>query len=139
MGGTGGMRFVAAGVAGLVAVLYLLIGVQVITVMEGQAEAGTAPVLIAGVLFAVLAVLLAVSGARWVLFAGTALQVLVLVMYLVVAAERVPAFEAWGLGVKALQVSLLAAFVVMLRRHTRQAHDRMRAPAAAWLRARVWP
>jgi hypothetical protein len=129
MGGTGVTRFVAAGAAGLVAVLYLLIGFDVITVVQDQAEAGAAPVLIAGVLFAALAVLLAVTASRRVLVAGAVLQVVVLVMYLVVATERVPAFEAWGLAIKALQVGLLAGFVAMLVRRRRSQHRRAGAPA----------
>jgi hypothetical protein len=127
--GSGRMRPVAAGVAGLVAVLYLLIGVEVITVVEDQGEAGAAPVLIAGVLFAALAVLLLVTGARRVLLAGAVLQVLVLVMYVVVSSERVPPFEGWGLGIKALQVGLLAGLVTMLVRQSRRPRSRASAPA----------
>jgi hypothetical protein len=119
MGGAERMRFVAAGVAGLVAVLYLLIGFGVITVVQDQAEAGAAPVVVAGVLFAALAVLLLITSSRQVFIAGAVLQVVVLVMYLVVSAERVPAFEAWGLGIKALQAGLLAAFVTMRLRRPR--------------------
>jgi hypothetical protein len=129
MSGTGAMRLVAAGVAGLVAVLYLLIGFDVITVVQDQAEAGAAPVVIAGLLFAALAVLLVVTASSGVLVAGAVLQVVVLVMYLVVSAERVPAFEAWGLGIKALQTGLLAAFVVMLVRQPRRLGGRAGAPA----------
>lgn len=56
--------------------------------------------------------------------AGAVLQVVVLVMYLVVSAERVPAFEVWGLGIKALQAGLLAAFVAMLLRLPRTPRSR---------------
>jgi hypothetical protein len=129
MGGTGAMRFVVAGVAGLVAVLYLLIGFDVITVIQDQTEAGAAPVLIAGVLFTALAAALLLTASRGVLVAGAALQVVVLVMYLVVSAERVPAFEAWGLTIKALQAGLFVAFVVMLVRQPRRAVSRAGAPA----------
>ena len=60
-----------------------------------------------------LAVVLAVSSARWVLAAGAALQILVLVGYVVVASERTPAYEAWGITSKVLQVLLLAALVYL--------------------------
>ena len=119
MGGRDRLRFVAAGIAGLVAGLYLLIGLDVITVVQGQPEAGAAPVLIAGVLFAALAVLLLATASRPVLIAGAVLQVVVLVMYLVASSDRIPAFEAWGVTVKALQVGLLAIFVAMLLRQRR--------------------
>jgi hypothetical protein len=129
MGGAGAVRFVAAGVAGLVAVLYLLIGFDVITVVQDQAEAGAAPVVIAGVLFAALAAALLVTASRGVFVAGAVLQIVVLAMYLVVSAERVPAFEGWGLAIKALQAGLLAAFIVMLVRLPRRAASRAGAPA----------
>jgi hypothetical protein len=127
MGGTGGMRFVAAGVAGVVAVLYLLIGFDVITVVEDQAAVGAAPVFMAGVLFAALAVLVLVTPSRPVLVAGAALQVVVLVMYLVVSSERIPAFEAWGVGLKALQAGLLVALVSMLVRQSPSLRSNVRA------------
>jgi hypothetical protein len=101
----------------------------VITVVQDQAEAGAAPVVVAGVLFAALAVLLLITASRRVFIAGAVLQVVVLVMYLVVSAERVPAFEAWGLGIKALQVGLLAAFVAMLVRQPRTLRSRARTAA----------
>ena len=129
MGSTVAVRLVVAGVAGLVAVLYLLIGFDVITVVQDQAEAGAAPVLIAGVLFAALAAALLITASRGVFVAGAVLQVVVLVMYLVVAAERVPAFEAWGLAIKTLQAGLLAAFVAMLVRQPRRVASRTGAPA----------
>ena len=129
MDGTGGLRYLAAGVAVVVALLYLLIGFDVITVVEDQATAGAAPVLIAGLLFAVLAVLLLAWPKRRVLVAGAALQVLVLVRYLAVSGERSPAFEAWGIGLKVLQAGLLVAFVSLLVRHPRRARTATRAPA----------
>jgi hypothetical protein len=129
MGGAERMRVGAAGVAGLVAVLYLLIGFGVITVVQNQAEVGAAPVVVAGVLFAALAVLLLMTASRRVLIAGAVLQLVVLVMYLVVSAGRVPAFEIWGLGIKGLQVGLLAAFVAMLIRQPRSLRSRARTTA----------
>jgi hypothetical protein len=129
MGGAERMRVGAAGVVALVAVLYLLIGFGVITVVQDQAEVGAAPVVVAGVLFAALAVLLLMTASRRVLIAGAVLQLVVLVMYLVVSAGRVPAFEIWGLGIKALQVGLLAAFVAMLIRQPRSLRSRARTTA----------
>jgi hypothetical protein len=40
--------------------------------------------------------------------AGATLQVLVIAEYLAIAAERTPPFEARGVGMKVLQVGLLA-------------------------------
>jgi hypothetical protein len=128
MGGTGGIRFLAAGVASVVALLYLLIGFDVITVVEDQATAGAAPVFIAGLVFAALAVLL-VTASRPVLVGGAVLQVVVLVMYVVVSSERIPAFEAWGLGLKALQVVLLVALTSMLVRQSHRVRSGAGTPA----------
>jgi hypothetical protein len=62
--GVGPLRYTTAGVVGVIAVLYLLIGADAITVVEDQAASDPAPVFIAGGLFAVLAVLLLVTTAR---------------------------------------------------------------------------
>ena len=76
---------------------------------------------VAAALFALLAVLLATVPRRPVFLAGAALQLLVIVGYLVIAAERSPAFEAWGVSLKVLQVAVLAALVALAVRGTRAA------------------
>lgn len=124
----GRLRYATAGVAGMLAVLYLLIGVGVITVVEDQAASDPAPPFIAGGLFAVLAVLLLITAGRGVLIAGVLLQVVVLGMYVVIASERTPAYEAWGLGMKAVQVGLLAALLTMLVRRSRSAQGGIASP-----------
>lgn len=70
--------------------------------------------MIAVVLFATLSVLLMAAPTRAVWISGAALQVVVLVMYVVVSAERVPAFEEWGITLKVLQAGLLVALVWLL-------------------------
>jgi hypothetical protein len=122
--GVGPLRYTTAGVAGVIAVLYLLIGAEAITVVEDQAASDPAPVFIAGGLFAVLAVLLLVTTARVTLVAGVLLQVVVLGMYVVVAGGRTPAYEAWGLGMKAAQFGLLIALLTMLVRRARSPQER---------------
>jgi hypothetical protein len=106
------VRYAAAVGSALAALLYLLIAFSVITVVEDQPGFGP-PMLIAGVLFAGLAALLVLSARRIVFVPGAGLQVLVLLGYLAISAERTPAFEAWGITTKALQVLLLAAFVYL--------------------------
>ena len=107
------VRFLAAAGAALVALLYLLIARNVITVIENQAAADAAPLYIAAALFALLSVLLLARPSRSVFVAGAGLQLLVIVGYLLIAAERTPAFEAWGLGIKALQVGMLFGLVAL--------------------------
>ncbi len=54
---------------------------------------------------------------RSIWFGGAALQVMVIVMYIVVAADRTRGFEARALSLKVLQTVLLAAFAwLSLRR-----------------------
>lgn len=126
--GDGSLRYATAGVVGVVAVLYLLIGVEAITVVEDQAASDPAPPFIAGGLFAVLAVLLLVTTSRVVLVAGVLLQLIVLGMYVVVAGGRTPAYEAWGLGMKAVQFGLLVALLTMLVRRSQSAQERPVSP-----------
>jgi hypothetical protein len=94
--GVGPQRYTTAGVVGVIAVLYLLIGADAITVVEDQAASDPAPVFIAGGLFVVLAVLLWVTTARVILVSGVLLQVVVLGMYVVVAGERTPRLRGLG-------------------------------------------
>jgi hypothetical protein len=126
--GDGPLRNATAGVVGVVAVLYLLIGVEAITVVEDQAASDPAPPFIAGGLFAVLAVLLLVTTSRVVLVAGALLQLVVLGMYAVVAGGRTPAYEAWGLGMKAAQFGLLVVLLIMLVRRSRSPQERPGSP-----------
>jgi hypothetical protein len=56
------------------------------------------------------------------------LQVVVLGMYVVVAGERTPAYEAWGLGMKAAQFGFLIALLTMLVRRSRSGQERPVSP-----------
>jgi hypothetical protein len=83
---------------------------------------------IAAAAFALLTVLLALTPSRPVLLAGAGLQVLVIAGYVAIAAERTPAFEAWGLSLKALQVALLIALVSLAFQPTSRQAARTAAP-----------
>lgn len=101
------LRYTAAGIAAVVAVLYFLIALGTIVVLTDQAQSGGAAIpAAAGVAFAVLAVLLALSGRRAVLFTGVALAIFTIVGYFAVAPNRTPQFETWGIVIKALQAFL---------------------------------
>lgn len=106
---------VASGTAG-VALLYLIVGLEFVEV-DGIAdvEPGPAvPLVIAGALFAALAVTLVVLPRPIVFAAGAALQVLVLVLYVAVAPNRDPAFEPWGMAIEALELLLLIGYLRLL-------------------------
>jgi hypothetical protein len=106
------IRFAAAAVAAAVAVAYLLIGTSVIAVVDGQTGL-VPPILIAAGLFAAIAIAAVVRPSRPLWIAGGALQVLVVLGYIAISPERTPAFEAWGVGVKVLQILLLAGFLTL--------------------------
>lgn len=111
---TARLRCVAAGLAALIAVFYGLIWAGVLSVVT-EAESGELGILgFAGLVFLGLAVLLW----RWrhrVVWVGAALlQVLVIWMYVVVGAERDPAFEVWGISIRVAQVTLLGVLVTLV-------------------------
>jgi hypothetical protein len=120
------VRYLAAIASAATAALYFGIGAGILTVVEASPDApdlfefGVA----AGGAFVVGAVLLLAFDRRvlWVL--GAALQVGVIVMYVVVASERTPPFEAWGLLIKLLQVVVLIALAYLV------VHPRLAKPAA---------
>ncbi len=120
---TATLRRTAAGIAALIALLYGLIWAGVLTVGT-DAEAGELGILgVAGVVFLVLAALLWRYANR-VLWVGTAvLQALMIWMYVVVGAERDPAFEVWGISIRVAQVALIGVLVALLVRSTRHRRD----------------
>jgi len=107
------IRYVAAGLAAAMAVIYFLIGLGVLKVVDGQA--GDPSMLTfgasAGAMFGLGAILLAELDRRWLWIAGAVLQVLVFAAYIGVAADRSPAFETWGIVLRIIQVPLFAALV----------------------------
>jgi hypothetical protein len=119
------LQKVAALGAVAIAGLYAVTGTGLVAVSENQPPGAVPPLLIAAVLFLVLAVLLVRKQRRWVWVAGAGLQALLIVLYLVVAADRVPAFEAWGVTVKLLQVGMLGALVGLAVQQRRTSSRRL--------------
>ena len=108
------MRFVTAVVSLATAMLYLLIGVGVLTVVD--TSAGAAPSLLefgllAGSAYLLGAGLLIAFDRRSLWLLGAVLQVGVIVMYVLVSSQRTPPFELWGLTIKVLQAVILAALL----------------------------
>ena len=100
------IRHTAAVIAGVVALIYLLIGLQVVTVIDVPSDQ-PAFALPAAVVFGALAVLLAISDRRVVWIASAIFVALVVAMYFGVAAQRVPQFETWGILLRVLQLPLV--------------------------------
>ena len=111
------VRYIAAAISGAAAMVYVLIAANVVTVTEEQAAEAPVPPLVAAVLLAVVAGLLVRSDRRGVLIGAISVQAFLIVFYFVVAIERVPAFEAWGIGLKLAQgvVIVLLTWLLMTR------------------------
>jgi hypothetical protein len=110
------IRHVAAAISGLTALLYLLIGLEVLQVVEATTEEAPGMLefgVMAGTAFLFGAVLLVATDRRILWALGALFQIGVIVMYVVVGPQRSPSFEVWGLTIKALQLVLLAALVYL--------------------------
>ncbi|HEU5204125.1 MAG TPA: hypothetical protein VFU17_07505 [Candidatus Limnocylindrales bacterium] len=101
------VRHTAALLAGAVALIYLLIGLQVMTVIDNPGDQA-AFALPAAVVFGGLAGLLAVTDRRVVWGAAAVFVGLVILMYFGVAPRRSPQYETWGIALRLLQVPLVA-------------------------------
>jgi hypothetical protein len=114
----------------MTAVAYLVVGLEWVAV-DGIAdvEPGPAvPLVIAGVVFAGLAVLLARHPGTFVYLAGALLCVVVLVMYVVVAPTREPSYEPLGIAIKAVEAVLLGALGYLLVGPDRRARQSRHVP-----------
>lgn len=106
------LRRLAIATSALTAVLYLLVGFELLYVGESTsgADAGLLGfgLMTAGT-FAVATVLLAVLPHRWVWIVVAVLNALVIVGYFALAGARTPPFEWSGLLIKAVQLVTLLA------------------------------
>jgi hypothetical protein len=109
------VRYIAAALAAAAAVLYFLIGIGVLRVVDASSatpdlfEFGA----MTGGAFAIGALLLAITDRRLLWYMGALVQMVVLVGYMFAADMRTPAFEFWGLALKAIQLVLLVALVYL--------------------------
>lgn len=121
------VRGIAIGASAVAAVVYLLIGLRVLDIGESTAT-GTAPDLFAfgammSAVSATIALLLALARSR-ILWASVAvIQVLVLVGYVAMSNLREPAFDLWGMLIKACQLIVLAAMAYLLLHHETEPAD----------------
>jgi hypothetical protein len=127
------IRYAAAGIATLMALIYFMIGLEVVQVVVEQPAgsdifgfgAG------AGALFLGTAAVIVLVDRRVVWAIAVILQILIAVIYFAVAPTRDPNFEVWGITLRVLQLGLFAALVYLaLHRpvETREAHARIRPP-----------
>jgi hypothetical protein len=115
------VRYTAAALAGITAVLYGMIATSAISVIDASAVADArhdqmafaTPAAIAYAFGAVL-LLMHQFDRRILWLLGALFQVGVIAMYLSVAPGREPSFEPWGIAIKVVQILLLAALVMLV-------------------------
>lgn len=122
------VRYFAAAMAAIASVIYLLIGLRVVTVLdkpEDQVGFGLA----AGIAFAIGALMILVVDNRGLWAAGAIAQALIIFMYFSLAAERTPQFEAWGIFIRVAQFLLLGALGYLAISHRAEGRHRAGPPA----------
>jgi hypothetical protein len=107
------LQLVAVACSAAIALLYL--GLFTGLLALPGAETGDLGILgVAGGVFAVLAGLLWWLHSRLLWAIGAVMQALLGWMYVAIAPERDPAFEVWGLTIRAISLVLFAALVALL-------------------------
>lgn len=107
------MRRVAAGLCVVMAAVYLTIAAGGTSIEPSEEMSLAAFGIVSASIFLVGAGLLVALDRRPVWAAGAVLQLMIAAMYLAVSTERTPAFEAWGLGLRVLQVPLFVLLVLL--------------------------
>ena len=124
------LRVVTAGLATAAAVVYLLIGFEVLQVVEvGPSD----PSLLwfglpaaAAFLFGAVVILASDRMLLWV--AGAFFQVFAIFAYVGVAEGRTPSFEFWGIALRVVQGLILVSLVVLISRYPQPERVRRTAP-----------
>jgi hypothetical protein len=121
------VRLVGAAAAAIMALVYFGIGAGALQVVDPPAAEGEMLFFgaTAGAAFLLGAVLLTTLDRPILWVMGALFQVIVAVMYVVVAQQRTPPFEVWGITLRLLQVPLFAVLVYLA----------VRSPAAGSARA----
>jgi hypothetical protein len=104
------IRIFAGALSGLTAVIYFLIGFNVVSVVENADQLFG---IFAGVAYAFGAWLLLAYDRRTLWILGAILQVFVIFTYFDLASQRTPAFEAWGILLRIAQAIILIALVYL--------------------------
>jgi hypothetical protein len=108
------IRYIAAGLSALTAVIYLMIGFNMVTVLDTPTDQVFGfPAAIAYVLGAVLLVWL---DRRIVWILGAAFQVFVIYMYFSLAGQRSPDYEFWGVLLRVPQMIVLVTLAYLAAR-----------------------
>jgi hypothetical protein len=114
------VRYFGAVMAASASLIYLLIGLRVVSVIQNPEEqVGFGFSAAVGFAIAALLMLSVDQRALWV--AGATLQALIIFMYFSLAGERIPDFEVWGILLRVVQIPLLLAVTYLAIRPRGQA------------------
>jgi hypothetical protein len=133
LAGGGPLGWVTAAVALAAALVYLLIGLEVVYI--GEARDGAAGDILgfglsSAAAYVGVALVALFVHRRWALVAASVFVALTIGMYFAVSGVREPPFEIWGLLVKVLQVVVLGGLIALAVRG-RAATSAIDRPAAA--------
>jgi hypothetical protein len=104
------LRTVAAALAGAIALIYGLLYLDVLSI-EGATDGERGILGVAAGVFVVLGLLLWRRRSRLLWTAVVVIQVIMAAMYLAIAPDRDPAFEVWGVSIRALSFVLVVVIV----------------------------
>jgi len=121
------LRYFAAAMAAVAAIIYFLIGAGVLQVVDEGGDGMLTFGLVAGLGFALGVILLLAWKRRFIWILGALLQLFVIAMYFAVGPDRTPHYEMWGLMLRVPQVLILGSLAYL---SLRRAPARLR-PAAA--------
>jgi hypothetical protein len=109
------IRYVAALIAAVTAVIYFMIGFNVVSVLDEAtlASADQTFGIYAGVAYALGALLLVAVNRRMIWALGAVLQIFVIYTYFDLASQRTPAFEIWGIVLRIAQAIILVILVYL--------------------------
>lgn len=113
MGAREAVNWEVVGLSGLPALLYLLIGANVVSLGEITREEQRAVGLPATAVFAGGAIVAATWHERWLWIVGAVGLAAIIVMYFSLASQREPPYEMWGIMIRVAQRPLLAGLVYL--------------------------
>jgi hypothetical protein len=107
------VHWAAIGLSALTAALYLLIGLNVVSIGEISAREQRAFGIPAALVFAGGAVVSLFWDQRWLWIVGALGLALIIAMYFSISSKRVPRFETWGILIRVVQFPLLATLTFL--------------------------
>jgi len=105
------IRYFAAMLTGITAVIYFMIGFNVVSVLDKSTDQVFG--IFAALAYGLGVVLLLAVNRRMIWVTGAVFQVFVIFTYINFASQRSPAFEVWGILLRVVQLILLVTLVYL--------------------------